>query len=85
MTLAAYGRPGLYVRATGDPGAASWGPRSALVAPGTLMQDTCSYAGLVALDDQTALIVYSDFHRPDAKGVKRKTILARTVTARRAR
>ena len=31
------------------------------------------------------MVVYSDFHGPDARGVKRKTVLARTVTARRPR
>ena len=54
-----------------------------MVAPGALQQDTCSYAGLLALDDRTALLVYTDFNWPDAKGVKRKTVLARTVTAKR--
>ncbi len=78
-TLAAYGRPGLYVRAAGDPGARQWGPRVAVVAP---ERGTCSYSDLIALDDDSALIVYSDFNCPDEQGKPRKTILTRRVTVK---
>jgi len=79
-TLVSYGRPGLYVRASNDPAAEMWGPKVAVVPPGPLGGDTCSYSDLIALDDRTALIAYSDFTFPDEQGRPRKTILVRKVT-----
>jgi hypothetical protein len=86
VTLASYGRPGLYVRATTDPDAASWGPKVTLVKPnqGLPGGDTCSYSDLIAIDGRTALIAYSDFHYPDSRGRERKTILVRRITCRTA-
>ncbi len=54
------------------------------VAPGTKGHDTCSYGAIMALSEDTALLVYSDFNWPDAQGVKRKTILSRTLTAKKS-
>ena len=82
VTLASYGRPGLYVRATDDPTGHSWGPRVTVVEPGEVSKDTCSYSALIALDDHTALIGYSDFNYPDKQGTPRKTILTRRVSVR---
>ncbi|WP_135549637.1 sialidase family protein [Paenibacillus cymbidii] len=79
VTLASYGRTGLFVRGTTDPAAEVWGDKIAVVPPGPYQQDTCSYSDMIALDDHTALLVYSDFNVPDAAGVKRKTILVRKV------
>jgi len=45
---------------------------------------TCSYSGLVALDDASALVTYSDFSFPNAQGILVKTILARRVTVKPA-
>jgi len=45
---------------------------------------TCSYSGLVALDDASALVTYSDFSYPNAQGIPVKTILARRVTVKPA-
>ena len=42
--------------------------------------DTCSYSGLVPLDADRALLVYSHFAYPDAQGRPCKTILCRTVS-----
>jgi hypothetical protein len=81
VTLAAYGRPGLYVRGTASPDGSAWGERVAVVKPLALQTDTCSYPDLVALDDRTALIAYSNFNWPDAQGRPCKTILVRTITA----
>jgi hypothetical protein len=82
ITLASYGRPGLFVRATPDSDGAKWDEPVEIVTPGVyeIHKDTCSYTGMVALDKDTALLVYTDFNFPDKQGVKRKTILARTVT-----
>jgi len=74
-TLAGYGRPGLFVRASADPAGQVWGPRVEIV-----KTDTCSYCDLLPLGENRALIAYSDFKWPDGTGAKRKTILVRTVT-----
>jgi hypothetical protein len=80
VTLAAYGRPGLYVRATADPAGLEWEEREVVVEPAEGRSDTCSYSDLLALDGRTALLAYSDFNYADAQGQKRKSILVRTVT-----
>ena len=80
VTLASYGRPGLYVRATADPSGLAWEPRVVVVEPLERRADTCSYSDLLALDERTALLAYSDFNYPDSQGRKRKSILVRTVT-----
>ena len=77
VTLAAYGRPSLYVRATSDPAGATWNDRVEVVEPG---QGTCSYASLLPLSDDTALIAYSEFNLPDADGKPCKGIRVRTIT-----
>ena len=78
--LAAYGRPGLYVRATHDPSGEEWGARVAVVEPGQLTKDTCSYASFLATGPDSALIAYSEFNVPDEDGRPRKTIRVREVT-----
>ena len=83
VTLASYGRPGLYVRATADPGGLVWEQRVVVVEPAAGRSDTCSYSALLALDEKTALLAYSDFNYPDAQGQRRKSILVRRVTASR--
>lgn len=83
VTLAVYGRPGLFVRATTDPAGLKWDPRGPLLPPGPLTQDTCSYAALLALNDDTALVAYSDFRVRDSDWVKHKAIRVRTIRATR--
>jgi hypothetical protein len=39
----------------------------------------CNNPMLLPLDDNSALIFYSDFYYPDSEGVKRKTILCRRI------
>ena len=41
---------------------------------------SCNNPELVAIDDRSALIFYSDFYYPDEAGVKRKPILCRKIT-----
>ena len=79
VTLAVYGRPGLFLRAALDAEGSRWSPRHALVEPGELGHDTCSYASLLALPDGGALVAYSDFAIPDAQGRPCKTILVRRI------
>ena len=40
----------------------------------------CNNPELLALDDHTAMLFYSDFYYPDANGTKRKSILCRKIT-----
>jgi len=79
VTLAAYGRPGVYVRATGDPSGLAWVDPVTVLAPGEIGKDSCSYTALLALDAHSALLAYSYFKYPDGNGNPRKTILVRTV------
>ena len=82
VTLASYGRPGLFVRATRDPAGAQWDDRIAVVEPGGAQRDTCSYSALLPLTSTEALIAYSDFQFPDEQGRPRKTILVRRIEVR---
>ena len=41
---------------------------------------TCSYSDIVALSDNEALIVYTDFFYPDDEGVRRKTLMVVKAT-----
>ncbi len=79
MTLAAYGRPGLFMRATSDPTGLRWDDKRVAVVPPAPHRNTCSYAALLALDDQTALIAYSDFDLPNEAGLPCKGIQVRRV------
>lgn len=78
-TLTAYGRPGLYLRVAVDPGGRAWSERVTVVPPKAVCTDTCSYADLIAVADDTALLLYSQFDYPNADGQPCKTILCRTV------
>lgn len=79
VTLAAYGRPGLHLRATRDKAGIVWEDRIDVVTPSDYQTDTCSYADLIALDDRTAYIIYSDFNYPNPDGVPVKSILGRKI------
>jgi hypothetical protein len=81
ITLASYGRMGLFLRATADPSGSVWDSPLELVKPAAYQTETCSYSALISLDDNTALVIYSDFNYPDAKGIPRKSILSRKITA----
>jgi hypothetical protein len=83
VTLATYGRPGFFLRATQDPACVKWEDRIELIhtpQTGKAPLNTCSYSDLIALDDRTAGLVYTDFSVRDENGVPRKTVLFRTIT-----
>jgi hypothetical protein len=90
VTLACYGRPGFYVRASSDPSGIIWGDRIEIIKPALNRnncnwhnRDTCGYGGLVALSDDSAMVVYSDFEYPQAPyQTACKTILVRKLTVR---
>lgn len=94
--VAIYGRPGIYVRATEDKSGQLWeepvevmtpSDRSGAVnyfthgQPFHRWAGSCCNCDIVAISDNTALIVYSDFYYPDQEdeGKLRKTILVQEV------
>ncbi len=81
ITLASYGRPGVFIRASRDPEGIIWDDPVAVIKPCMDVpgRDSCSYTAMIELNSNKALLVYSDFNYPDEQGIKRKTILARTV------
>lgn len=83
VTLASYGRPGFFVRATSDPSCLNWEDPIELihVPEGTSpWEATCGYSDLIPLDDHTAALAYTDFKIKDEDGIARKTVLFRTIT-----
>lgn len=82
VTLASYGRPGLYLRATADPSGKEWDDHITLM-PKELWREypigSCCYTSMVALDDKTALLAYSDFRVCGEDGVLHKCIMARKI------
>ena len=85
VTLASYGRPGVYVRATDDPSCVSWKVANQIDLCGTdgesITADTCGYTSLIEIDKYTALLAYSDFNYPSESdpNEKSKTILVRKI------
>ena len=83
VTLASYGRPGFYIRATDDPSCQVWEDPVELihVAEGeNPWRATCGYSDLIPLDNHTAAVAYTDFKIRDDEGNPRKTVLFRTIT-----
>lgn len=94
VTLAVYGRPGIYVRATRDPAGLDWEEPAEIMTDGDrsgLANDPparpsfhqwagscCNQSAAVVADDRI-VVGYSDFYVPDARGVKRKTCLSKVV------
>ena len=83
VTLAAYGRPKLRIRATADPSGLVWEepitvPLSAPVGTSPF-QTSCFYTDFLPLDDTTVLWVYTDFQHPNEQGEPAKAVLVREV------
>jgi len=72
-TIASYGRPGLFVRATDDPSGQVWDDAYELM-PYDAPHTSCYYTSLLEIDERTALLFYSDW--TDGQ----KNICCRTVT-----
>ena len=83
VTLAAYGRPKLRIRATADPSGLAWEEPITvpLSAPeGTWPFDaSCFYTRFLPVDDTTVLWVYTDFQHPNEQGEPAKAVLIREV------
>lgn len=82
VTLAVYGRPGLFIRSCADPAGEHWSARQTVVQPRDFQTDTCSYADMIALSDSSLFLVYSDFNYQNDAGVPVKTILGRKIELR---
>ena len=97
-TLVCYARPGMFVSVCENASGTRWceplmlmdaGDRSRLAnikidVPDFHQWDgTCGNPELLALDDNNALLFYSDFYYPDESGIKRKTVLCRKITVER--
>ena len=79
VTIAAYGRPGLYLRTTADRAGLRWGEPVTLVEPGQLHMDTCSYSSLLPLGENRLLVAYSNFNLKNAEGKPCKGIQVRLI------
>jgi len=79
VTIISYGRPGLYLRASEDPSGQKWTRKITIVKPDKTSTNTCSYSDLIQLEDNSALIVYSDFNWPDQSGRPCKSIMTRRI------
>lgn len=92
VTVLCYARPGMYVALTKDgyewekftliePKDRSHLANEPIEEPFWHQWDgACGNAGLIPIDENSAMIFYGDFYYPDEDGVKRKTILCRKLT-----
>ncbi len=80
VTLSAYGRHKMYLRATSDPAGMEWQKHIELeLTPGEGNR-SCYYTHLLPLTENSVLMSYSDFHYPASDGKPMKTILVRKIT-----
>ncbi len=82
VTIATYGRPKMHIRATADPSGMTWQQPQEIEITGKSedpFQNSCYYTGLLAIDEDTALMTYTDFHYPNRNGVGVRTVLVREV------
>ena len=80
VSIAAYGRPYMRVRATSDPTGKKWEKAQTFDMYSGKNNTSCYYTDLLALDDTHALWIYSDFEYPNADGVPVKSIITRVIT-----
>ncbi len=84
VTLAAYGRPKLHLRATSDTKGLDWEDPIEIPLhedPNSTDWNTksCFYPFFLRIDETTAMMIYSEFLLPNADGQPRKAILVRTI------
>ena len=68
VTLSVYGRPDLFLRATGDPAGLEWDDPVEIPLCDGEGHKSCYYTRMVPIDDTTVLMVYTDFHYPQRNG-----------------
>ncbi len=86
ITMASYGRPGIYIRLSEDEKCSRWEKEIRIDdRKYTELKDSwsisCCYSSLLPLDENTALIAYSDFQWPNNKDISTnvKTILVKRI------
>ncbi len=84
VTMASYGRPYLYVRGTADPSGQEWADHVEIPLANDLpakdyMKKGCFYTGMLALDEDSFIICYTDFNYPNRNGVPVHSVLTRRV------
>ena len=81
MLVLTSGRPGVQLRISKSGLGDDWSEPVDVLPPTSdkLDVDSCGYTGLVALDRDTFLMVYSWFQKPDAGGRPRKAVLSRRI------
>jgi hypothetical protein len=79
VTVLSFGRPDIHLLFSPDGTARDW------TGPFTLIDDpnTCGYTRLLAIDDSSFMIVYSDFDWPHPEGGECKAILLRRIEIRK--
>lgn len=98
VVLLCYARPGMFLSACGDGKGIEWTKPITVMTdqdrsglhnlkienPNFHQWDgSCNNPTIVALDETTAMLFYSDFYYPDETGIKRKTILCRKIKVER--
>jgi hypothetical protein len=75
VTVLSFGRPGIHLLFSADGSARDWtGPFSLIDDP-----NTCGYTRLLAVDDSSFIIVYSDFDWSHPEGGECKAIIIRKI------
>ena len=81
VTLATYGRPVIYLKATDDPSGKEWAEHIEIELSPSAHDRSCCYTRILPIDDHNALLIYSDFNYPDkVSGEPKKSILVRKIT-----
>ena len=81
VTLATYGRPVIYLKATDDPSGREWAEHIEIELSPSDHDRSCCYTRLLPIDDHSAFLVYSDFNYPDkVSGKPKKSMLVRKIT-----
>lgn len=80
-----YGRPGVHLAVDADGTGARWTSHAAVIEGdhSAIQRHSCGYTSLLALDDETFLLAYSDFRYDAGEREPYKAILVRRVHARR--
>lgn len=83
VTLATYGRPIIYLKATDDPSGKEWAEHIEIGLSPSSHDRSCCYTRLLPIDDHSALLIYSDFNYPDKiSGEPKKSVLVRKITVK---
>ncbi|MBT3377012.1 MAG: exo-alpha-sialidase [Lentisphaerae bacterium] len=82
VLVVSYGRPGVHLAFDANGAGKSWDHHETLIAGdhAAVSQHTCGYTSLLALDDDSFLIAYSDFQHNDPDGQQHKAILTQRIS-----